>query len=82
MKKAHRKELGQNAQKAGHIKEKIRNLENQLRSTDEVNAEIEAKAELRQGNIQRMNEGKQPVYLNRSEFFIDVCFHSIHFSLF
>lgn len=70
LKNSYRKESGKNPIKAERIRESIRDLENQLRSTDEVNAEIEAKAELRQQNIQRMNEGKQPIYLNRSEFLL------------
>jgi len=65
LKKAGRKE--KNPDKADRIRETARNLENQLRSTDEVNAEIEAKAELRRENIRRMNEGANPVYLNRKQ---------------
>jgi hypothetical protein len=65
LKKAKRKE--QDPIKAERIRETIRNMENQLRSTDELNAEIEAKAELRQENIKRMNEGANPIYLNRSK---------------
>lgn len=49
------------------MRETIRNLENQLRSADEVNAEIEAKSELRKQNIQRMNRGTNPIYLNKGE---------------
>lgn len=48
-------------------------MENQLRSADETNAEIEAKAELREENIRRMNEGMKPIYLNRSGF-LDLIF--------
>ncbi|KAI6189675.1 Ribosomal RNA processing protein 36-like protein, protein [Aphelenchoides bicaudatus] len=38
------------------------------RMPDETNAEIEARAELRQQNIKRMNEGSNPIYLNRNQF--------------
>lgn len=52
---------------AGRISEAIKTLKNQLRSADDIAAEIEIKAELREENIRRMNEGKNPHYLNQSE---------------
>lgn len=65
MKKAYRNE--QNPNKAERLRNTIRDIENQLRSADETNAEIEAKAELREQNIRRMNEGMKPIYLNRKK---------------
>ncbi|KAI6186841.1 RRNA biogenesis protein RRP36 [Aphelenchoides besseyi] len=67
LKKAYRKELKEDAERAEQIRESARKLENQLRTADEINAELEAKSEIRQENIKRMNEGKRPIYLNAKQ---------------
>ncbi|KAI6213787.1 RRNA biogenesis protein RRP36 [Aphelenchoides besseyi] len=66
-KKAYRKEVGEDGERAEQIRESARKLENQLRTADEINAELEAKSEIRQENIKRMNEGKRPIYLNAKQ---------------
>ncbi|KAI6228716.1 RRNA biogenesis protein RRP36 [Aphelenchoides fujianensis] len=67
LKRAQREAQRAEPEKAAEIREAIRTLENQIRATDEQNAEFEAKSELRAENIRRMNEGKRPIYLNNKQ---------------
>ncbi|KAI6239219.1 RRNA biogenesis protein RRP36 [Aphelenchoides fujianensis] len=67
LKRAQREAQRAEPEKAAEIREAIRTLENQIRATDEQNAEFEAKSEVRAENIRRMNEGKRPIYLNNKQ---------------
>ncbi|KAH7697357.1 Protein T22H9.1 [Aphelenchoides avenae] len=67
LKKARRSARAEDPTEAERIKTAIRRLENQKRSAEEAEMMRETRAELRKENIERMNQGRKPVYLNNKE---------------
>ena len=54
-------------EKAREVKEQLKRLENQVRSAKMEKLEAETRHELRRTNIDRMNQGRRPIYLNNGE---------------
>ncbi|KAI1719356.1 rRNA biogenesis protein RRP36 domain-containing protein [Ditylenchus destructor] len=67
LKKAHRTARREDPEKAARIKTNILRLENQQKSVENSKLYKEVRAELRQQNIERMNQGLKPLYLNNQE---------------
>ncbi|KAI1720790.1 rRNA biogenesis protein RRP36 domain-containing protein [Ditylenchus destructor] len=67
LKKAYRTARREDPEKAARIKTNILRLENQQKSVENSKLFKEVRAELRQQNIERMNQGLKPVYLNNQE---------------